>query len=81
MRRTLEEIQQDNADSSALRGLIGVLNDKLQLRARYGLLEYEAGMDGHWNFAELYRDLSRLECEQIARLTGVLAIELHPADF
>jgi hypothetical protein len=81
MPRTLEEIQQNNADSSALRGLVGVLNDKLQLRARFGLLEYEAGMDGRWDFAELYRDLSRIECDQIARLTGALAIALHPKDF
>ena len=81
MPRTLEEIQRDNADNAALRGLVGVLNDKLQLRARYGLLEYEAGMDGRWDFAELYRDLSRIECEQMARLTGALALELHPPDF
>ena len=73
MPRTLEEIQRDNADSSALRGLVGVLNDKLQLRARYGLLEYEADMDGRQEFAELYRDLSRIECEQIARLSDALA--------
>jgi hypothetical protein len=81
MPRTLEEIQRDNADSSALRGLVGVLNDKLQLRARYGLLEYEAGLDGRQDFAELYRYLSRIEREQIARLSGALAIELRPPDF
>ena len=46
MPRTLEEIHRESSDSPTLRGLVGVLNEKLQLRARYALLEYEAGMEG-----------------------------------
>jgi hypothetical protein len=77
MPRTLEEIHAEHDDSPALRGLVGVLNDKLQLRARYALLEYEAGMEGHAQWAELYRVISRIESDQIARLGAALASELR----
>ena len=73
MPRTLEEIHRSSSDSPALRGLVGVLNEKLQLRARYALLEYEAGVEGRPEWSELYRALSRIESEQIARLCSVLA--------
>ena len=77
MLRTLEEIHYESHDSPALRGLVGVLDEKLQLRARYELLEYEAGMEGRADWSALYRLMSRIESEQIARLSGVLAIELE----
>ena len=77
MPRTLEEIHQESHDSPALRGLVGVLNEKLQLRARYALLEYEAGMEGRPDCSVLYRVMSRIESDQIARLSAVLAIELE----
>lgn len=81
MPRTLEAIHRDNSDTPALRGLVGVLHDKLQLRARYALLEYESGMEGRDEFAQLYRSLSRLESEHIARLGAALATELHSTTF
>ena len=75
MPRTLEEIHRESPDSPALRGLVGVLNDKLQLRARYALLEYEAGAEGRADWSHLVRLMSRLESEQIARLRSALALE------
>lgn len=75
MPRTLEEIHRESPDSPALRGLVGVLNDKLQLRARYALLEYEAGAEGRADWSQLVRLMSRLESEQIARLRSALALE------
>jgi hypothetical protein len=77
MPRTLEEVHRD-ADTSALRGLVSVLHEKLQLRARYALLEYEAGMEGHLEWSELYRSLSRSESDQIERLSAALTVELQP---
>lgn len=77
MPRTLEDIHHESPDSPALRGLVGVLNEKLQLRARYALLEYEAGMEGRRDCSALYRVLSRIESDQIARLSVVLASELQ----
>jgi len=81
MPRTLEQIHRDDSDSSTLRGLVSVLHDKLQLRARYALLEYEAGAEGRPECSELYRALSRIESDQIARLSAALATELYPTDF
>jgi hypothetical protein len=75
MPRTLEEIHRESPDSPALRGLVGVLNDKLQLRARYALLEYEAGAEGRADWSQLVRLMNRLESEQIARLRAALALE------
>ena len=80
MPRTLEEIHRESFESPTLRGLVGVLNEKLQLRARYALLEYEAGMEGRPDCAALYRVMSRIESDQIARLSAVLAIELQSED-
>ena len=77
MPRSLEEIHRQTSDSPALRGLVAVLNEKLQLRARYALLEYEAGMEGRQEFSELYRVMSRIESDQIARLSAALASELE----
>jgi hypothetical protein len=76
MPRSLEEIHRKTSDSPALRGLVGVLNEKLQLRARYALLEYEAGLEGRRECSELYRVMSRMESDQIARLSAALASEL-----
>ena len=77
MPRTLEQIHRESPDSPALRGLVGVINEKLQLRARYALLEYEAGIEGRLECSELYRLMSRIESVQIARLSAALAIELQ----
>jgi hypothetical protein len=79
--RTLEAIQRDSSDNPALRGLVGVLHEKLQLRARYAFLEYESGTEGRGDISELYRSLSRLESEQIAQLGAALAHEWHSTDF
>jgi hypothetical protein len=78
MPRTLEEIHKDHSDSPTLRGLVSVLHDKLELRARYALLEYEALMEGRSACSELYRVMSRTESDQIARLSAALVIELQP---
>ena len=80
MPRTLEEIHRESPDSPALRGLVGVLNEKLQLRARYALLEYEAGMEGRADCSALYRVMSRIESDQIARLSAALVSELESED-
>jgi hypothetical protein len=80
MPRTLEQVHRDHPDSPALRGLVSVLHDKLQLRARYALLEYEAGMEGRVACSELYRTMSRMESDQIERLSVALAIELQPEE-
>jgi hypothetical protein len=78
--RTLEEIRQEHADSAVLRGLVGLLNDKLQLRSRYAFLDYEAAMAGHAQCSELVRAISRMEADQIARLSAVLLTELQSAN-
>jgi hypothetical protein len=78
--RTLEEIREEHADSPVLRGLVRVLNDKLQLRSRYAFLDYEAAMEGHSQCSELYRTISRIEADQIARLSAVLVTELQSAN-
>jgi len=80
MPRTLEDIHRESPDSPVLRGLVSVLNDKLQLRARYDLLEYEAGMEGRWECEALFRELSRTESEQITRLGSTLTSELRSQD-
>jgi hypothetical protein len=77
MPRTLEEIHRESPDSPALRGLVGVLNDKLQLRARYALLEYEAGAENRADWSQLVRLMSRLESEHIARLGAAISLELQ----
>jgi hypothetical protein len=77
MPRTLEQIHRESSDSPALRGLVGVLNEKLQLRARYALLEYEAAMEGRREYSDLYRVMTRIESDQIARLSAALASELE----
>ena len=81
MLRTLEEIHRESPDSPALRGLAGVLSEKLQMRARYDLLEYEAGMEGRREWSALFREMSRLESEQIAVLGAALASEFRSQDF
>jgi hypothetical protein len=78
--RTLEEIRQEHADSPVLRGLVGLLNDKLQLRSRYAFLDYEAAMAGHVQCSELVRAISRIDADQIARLSAVLLTELQLAN-
>jgi hypothetical protein len=78
--RTLEEIRQEHADSPVLRGLVGLLNDKLQLRSRYAFLDYEATVTGHAQCAELVRAISRTEADQIARLSEALLTELQSAN-
>jgi hypothetical protein len=78
MPRTLEEIHASHADSPALRGLVSVLHEKLDLRGRYALLEYEALMEGRVACSDLYRVMSRIESDQIARLSAALVIELQP---
>lgn len=63
-----------------LRGLVGVLNEKLQLRSRYALLDYEAAVEGHSRCSELYRVMSRIEADQIERLSAALVDELQSAN-
>jgi hypothetical protein len=78
MPRTLEEITHDQADSMTLRGLVSVLNDKLQLRSRYALLEYEAGLEGRHEASELFRSLVRMESAQIDKLITTIAATVRP---
>jgi hypothetical protein len=54
MPRTLEEIQETAPAAQTLRGLVSVLNDKLQMRSRYALLEYEAALEGRDESSELF---------------------------
>jgi hypothetical protein len=78
--RTLEEIRHEHADSPVLRGLVGLLNDKLQLRSRYAFLDYEATMAGNAQCSELVRGISRIDADQIARLSSALLTELQSAN-
>jgi hypothetical protein len=78
--RTLEEVREAHADSPVLRGLVRVLNEKLQLRSRYAFLDYEAAVEGRSECSELYRVISRIETDQIARLSAALATELQSAN-
>jgi hypothetical protein len=80
LRRTLEEIRHEHGDSPVLRGLVRLLNDKLQLRARYAFLDYEAAQEGRSQCSELYRVISRIEAEQIARVSAALVAELQSAN-
>jgi hypothetical protein len=73
---SLEQIRQEHPDSETLRGLVGVLQEKLDLRSRYPMLRYEAGAEGRVECFELIRSLSALEQKQIERLAAVLAVEL-----
>jgi hypothetical protein len=73
---SLEQIRQEHPDSKTLRGLVGVLQEKLELRARYPMLRYEAGAENRVECFELIRSLSALEQQQIERLSAVLAHEL-----
>ncbi len=81
MGRTVEDIYGDHFNSPTLRGLVSVLHDKLQLQARYALLEYEASMEGRSACSELYQTISRMEADQIERLGAALVMELQPARF
>jgi hypothetical protein len=74
--RTLEQIHAHHRDSPTLRGLVTVMHDKLAMRARYALLEYEAGMEGRPECTALYRALSDAEAAQIERVSATLAHEL-----
>ena len=76
--RTYEQIRRDHLHTTTLRGLVDVLNEKLQMRARYALLEYEAGMEGRSDCSELYRALSRTESQQIEQLSTMLSCEFEP---
>ena len=76
---TLQDIYGDQPDSRTLRGLVSVLNDKLQMQARYALWEYEANMAGHSACSRLYQTLNHMEADQIERLSSVLVKELQPA--
>lgn len=76
---TLQDICGDQSDSRTLRGLVSVLNDKLQMQARYALLEYEANMEGRSACSRLYQALNHMEADQIERLSSVLVRELQPA--
>lgn len=79
MPRTLEDIHRGEAGSATLRGIVSVLNDKLALRTRYALLEYESGLEGRLETAELYQALSRSETDAIGRLFDALVSELDEA--
>lgn len=81
MPRTLEEIQETAASSQTLRGLVSVLNDKLQLRSRYALLEYEAALEGHSESSDLFRSLHVSESDAIARLLDALVLETENGAF
>jgi hypothetical protein len=76
MPRTLHDITAEQRDSATLRGLVSVLHAKLELRARYSLLEYEAGHEGRPNCAALFRELAAADRESIERLATALAAEL-----
>jgi hypothetical protein len=75
--RSIEQIYAAHHDSPALRGLVAVMHEKFTMRARYALLEYEAGMEGRSECSELYRALSQTESAQIERLSETLASELE----
>lgn len=76
MSRTLQQIQRDERQSRVLRDLVSVLQAKLELRSRYGLLEYDAAEEGRADWSELLRRLSGSEQAHIDSLCAVLAAHL-----
>lgn len=76
MTRTLQEIQGDEPESRLLLDLVSVLQTKLELRARYSLLEYDAAQEGRSDWSELIRRLSCSERAQIDSLCAVLAVDM-----
>jgi hypothetical protein len=77
MPRTIEEISRDHYPSATLKGLVGVLDEKLQMRTRYALLEYEATTEQRPECSELWRALSRAESRQIELLGAALTLQLQ----
>ena len=53
------------------------LDEKLQMRTRYALLEYEATMEQRPECSELWRALSRTESRQIELLGAALTLQLQ----
>jgi hypothetical protein len=80
MSHSLRELRDDSGVDQTLQNLLRALTLNLELRARYRVFEFEAVQDGHGSAAELFRELRRLESEQIAELLEGLRIQLGTAD-
>ncbi len=72
MSNSLRDLRDDQGADQTLQNLLRALTLNLELRARYRVFEFEASQDGHPETARLFRELRRIEGEQIAELmTGL----------
>ncbi len=72
MRGSLSELRDEQGIDQTLQNLLRALTLNLELRARYRVFEFEAAQDGHPETAELFRELWRVESEQISALMSGL---------
>jgi hypothetical protein len=74
MKGNLRELRDAHGVDQTLQNLLRALTLNLELRARYRVFEFEATQDGYPDTAELFRELRRVESEQItALMTGLQA--------
>jgi hypothetical protein len=80
MSNSLRTLRDDAGVDQTLQNLLRALTLNLELRARYRVFEFEAAQDGHASAAELFRDLGRVESEQITELMAGLRTQLTIAE-
>jgi rubrerythrin len=76
MSNSLRELRDSQGVDLTLQNLLRALTLNLELRARYRVFEFEAAQDGHPETAQLFRQLSTAEGEQIAGLMAGLHARL-----
>jgi hypothetical protein len=76
----LRELREDRGLDQTLQNLLRALTLSLELRARYRVFEFEAGQDGHDEIGALFRELHRVESEQIVRLMSGLQSRIGSVD-
>jgi hypothetical protein len=75
---SIRDLRDAQGTDQTLQNLLRALTLNLELRARYRVFEFEATQDGHPETARLFRELQRLEGEQITKVIGVLHGQLGP---
>ena len=73
---SLRDLRYDQSVDQTLQNLLRALTLNLELRARYRVFEFEASQDGHADTAQLFRELRRVEGEQITDLLAGLQARL-----
>jgi hypothetical protein len=77
---SLRNLRDDAGVDQTLQNLLRALTLNLELRARYRVFEFEAAQDGHADAAELFRELRRVEGDQITELMAGLRTQLAIAE-